>query len=275
MLTLCPTPIGNLDDVTPRQLEALRSADIVACEDSRTTGKLFELLGIVRDGGRPKFVAYHDHNESSAAQQLVAAMQRGARVTLVSDAGTPAISDPGFRLVRAAREAGLDVEVLPGAVAGAMAVAGAGLPTDRWMFEGFAPSKANARREALEATRTRGVTAVYYESPHRVAQLLDDIAAVFGPAHEVCVARELTKLHETWSFGAVADVADRYRENVRGELAVVIAPAPARSHDDVDDWIRAMLDAEVKPAQIKAVVAAVTKLKKGDVFDRIEALKNR
>lgn len=277
MLTICPTPIGNLDDVTPRQIEVLSSADLVACEDTRTTGKLFELLGIDRSSGTPRFVSYHEHNEQERTPQLIEALERGDEVVLVSDAGTPTVADPGFRLVRAARMAGVDVTVLPGPVAAVVGLAGAGLPTDRWMFEGFAPSKSNARREVLERARDTGVTTVFYESPRRVVDFLEDLEAVYGRDHEVCVARELTKRFEEWLVGGCATVREALaeRESVKGELVVVVGPAQPLRRDDVDEWIEAMLEERVKPAKIKAVVARTTALSKSEVFDRMERLKGR
>lgn len=273
MLTLCPTPIGNLADVTPRQLEALRTADIVACEDSRTTGKLFELLGLSRADGKPRFIAYHEHNEVGRVAEILDALRDGQRVVLVSDAGTPAISDPGYRLVHAAREAGLPVQVLPGPVAGAMAVAGSGLPTDRWVFEGFAPAKQGTRIAALERARGSQATAVFYESPNRLAALLGDIAQVFGEDHPVCVARELTKLHEEWNYGPAGVVRDRYADGARGEVVVVVGPADVAPRDDVDSWIASMVAEGVAPKAIKAIVASAAGISKSDVFTRMERLK--
>lgn len=280
MLVLCPTPIGNLSDVTPRQISALREADIIACEDSRTTGKLLELLGIARVDGKPRFVSYHDHNATERASDLVQRMLSGEHVVLVTDAGTPAISDPGYRLVAAAREAGLNVSVLPGAVAGVLAVAGSGLPTDRWAFEGFLPAKGAARVERLEALRSMAVTGVLYESPHRIETLIGEVARVYGEDHPVCVARELTKLHEEWLAGSAGDIAAELerRERQRGEFCVVVGPGPSQDEvesSDVDPWIAEMITAGVKPAVIKRVVSNVSGLSKSEVFDRMERIKSR
>lgn len=273
MLTLCPTPIGNLDDVTPRQLAALSNADIVACEDSRTTGKLFERLGIDRSDGTPRFVAYHEHNEERATPQLVDALLAGQHVVLVSDAGTPAISDPGYRLVRAAREANLDVEVLPGPVAAVIALAGSGLPTNRWLFEGFAPSKAGQRAKTLEAARASGATTIFYESPRRVGDFLAGVADVFGETHPVCVARELTKLHEEWRTGNARALSEELAEGTRGEVVVVVGPAEQLVHDDVDEWLSALVEAQIAPRDIKSIVARVSGLPKKEIFDRLERVK--
>lgn len=274
-LTLCPTPIGNLADATERQREALRAADVIACEDTRTTGKLLELLGIPRQDGRPRLVSYHEHNEAERAVELVDQMRKGARVVLVSDAGTPGISDPGYRLVHAAREAGLAITVLPGPNAAVTALAGSGLPSDRFVFEGFAPSKDSARRAAVERAFAAGITAVFYESPNRTVALLEAVGEVYGSV-EVCVARELTKLHEEWLHGAVDQVLAelRSRESIKGEVVVVVGPGRTGApEDDVDKWIEAMWAEDVKPQTIKSVVAAATGLKKSEVWQRLERLK--
>lgn len=276
MLTVCPTPIGNLDDVTKRQREALRTADVIACEDSRTTGKLLELLGIDRADGRPRLKSFHEHNEERRVDELVQALLAGEAVVVVSDAGTPGISDPGFRLVRAARAAGVEVTVLPGPVAAVVALAGSGLPTDRWTFAGFLPSKSKAREEALERLRDGAATAVLYESPHRVVALVEAVASVYGDV-EVCVARELTKLHEEWLVGSADEVRARLqsRDRLRGEFVVVIAPGEVLGAlDDVDDWVAAMIDAGIRPSTIKAVASAATGLSKSNIWDRMERLKS-
>lgn len=271
---LVPTPIGNLDDATPRHREALASADVVACEDTRTTGRLFDLLGIARQGGRPKFVSYHDRNESARAQELVELAKGGATVAVVSDAGMPGIADPGYRVVRAAREAGIEVTVLPGANAAITALAGSGLPTDRFVFEGFAPAKSAARQRALARSRALGATAVYYETPHRIVELLEDVLSVYGSV-EVCIARELTKLHEEWLVGDVGELRSQLasRERVRGELVVVIAPAAVDDEVDADRWIEALWENGVSPQTIKGVVSSATTMKKSEVWERLERLK--
>ncbi len=276
MLIVCPTPIGNLDDVTDRQREALKSVDVIACEDTRTTGKLLKLLGVSRDDGRPRLLSYHEHNEAQRIEELVGAMQAGDDVALVSDAGTPGISDPGFRLVRAAREAEIDVTVLPGPVAAVLALVGSGLPTDRWTFAGFLPSKTKARLEALETLRDGRATAVLYESPRRVVALLEAVRDIYGEV-DVCVARELTKMHEEWLVGPVSRVCSdlEARDAVRGEIVVVIAPGEDRgAQDDVDEWIAAMIDGGLRPSEIKTIASNATGLSKSEIWDRMERLKS-
>ncbi len=274
-ITLAATPIGNLGDAAPRVIEVLASADVIACEDTRVAGKLFELLGIERAAGA-RFVSYHDQNERERVDELLREASAGKSVVVVSDAGMPAIADPGYRIVAAARERGVDVTVVPGPCAAVVALAGAGLPTDRFAFHGFLPSKRVGRREALEELRTGGMTAVLYESPHRVQALLEDVVEVLGDV-EVCVARELTKLHEEWLRGTATQVRDELaaRARLRGEFVVVIEPGTTElQEDDVDRWISALWAEDVAPAQIKAIVARATGMKKSEVWERLERLKD-
>ena len=207
-LIICPTPIGNLEDVTLRVLAALREADIVACEDTRRSRVLLDRYGV---GGR--LVSYHEHNERQRAGELVAKMRDGAVVALVSDAGTPLVSDPGFVLVQACVAAGLAVEVLPGPSAALAALVASALPADRWRFTGFLPRKrrANCRRSSAHPE-----TLVAFESPRRVAASLEVLAAL-DPERPVAVARELTKIHEEVVRGTAAELAARYREHPHGE----------------------------------------------------------
>ncbi|MCA9543156.1 MAG: 16S rRNA (cytidine(1402)-2'-O)-methyltransferase, partial [Myxococcales bacterium] len=182
-------PIGNLEDITLRALRVLRAVPVIACEDTRRTGKLLSLL----DVPRPALVSLHDHNEAQRVEPLLARLEAGESVALVSDAGTPAISDPGFRLVRAATEAGLPVVPIPGPSAVITALCAAGLPTDQFRFVGFVPSKAEGRRKALEALSEARETLVFYESPHRVQAFLEAAREVLGGDRPAVVARELTK----------------------------------------------------------------------------------
>ena len=261
--------------MTPRQREALSGADIVACEDSRVTGKLFERLGISRPDGKPRFISYHDHNEQARAAELIKLIDAGEHVVLVSDAGTPGLADPGYRVVKAARDAGLRVDVLPGAFAAALAVAGSGLPTDRWVFEGFAPSKASARRDRLQSVRAACATACFYESPRRVDDFLVEVENVFGSSHPVCVARELTKTHEQWLTGTVSEVRGALTET-RGEFAIVIGPTVAEAADpDLDRWIQALRDQGLAPGSIKSAISAATGLPKREIYAHMERTKAR
>ena len=218
-LVVCPTPIGNMDDITERAKVALSEADIVACEDTRRTGLLFERLGL----RRPRLVSNHEGNEAERARQLVGAIERGAKVALISDAGTPAISDPGYRLINACIERSIDVEVLPGPSAVMTAVVASGLPTDRWRFEGFLPRRAGA----LERVLGGGQTVVAFESPRRLPESLAALAAL-APDRPAAVCRELTKMHEEVVRGTLDELARRFRDEVKGEIVVVIGPA-ARS----------------------------------------------
>ena len=221
MLVLVPTPVGNLDDITLRALSALKGADVVACEDTRTTGTLFQHFGI----DTPR-LSFHIHNEHGRVGQLVERMQAGETVALVSDAGTPGISDPGFLLVRAAAEAGLRVEVLPGPTAFVPALVASGLPTDRFVFEGFLPHK-KGRQTRLAALAAETRTVVLYESPHRLVKLLGQLAEHCGPDRPAAVAREISKLHEETRRGTLAELAAHYgaQAKVRGEIVVVLGGA--------------------------------------------------
>ncbi len=223
-LYVLATPIGNLGDLAPRALETLRSANLVAAEDTRHTGRLLAHFAVTAT-----LVSLHEHSDAGRVRDLVQNMRQGAQVALVSDAGTPASSDPGGALVRAALEAGGAVLAVPGPCAAIAALSIAGLPTDRFCFEGFAPQRAAARRARLEALKEEPRTLVFYEAPHRVAQMLEDCAQVFGASRPAAVAREITKLHESLYRGPLAELARRAgaeRDFARGELVVVIAGAP-------------------------------------------------
>jgi 16S rRNA (cytidine1402-2'-O)-methyltransferase len=250
-LIVCPTPIGNLEDITLRVLAALREADVVACEDTRRTRVLLDRYGV-----KARLVSYHEHNERERAAELVKRMRAGEVVALVSDAGMPLVSDPGFVLVRACVAAGLAVEVLPGPSAAVSALVASALPADRWRFAGFLPRK---RSELLEAFSSPE-TLVAFESPRRVAASLAVLASV-DPDRQVAVCRELTKLHEEVVRGTASEVAARYAsEPPRGEVALVVGPAPAAAHD-IDpavDALRRLVDAGAKPRPAAAVVAQLT-----------------
>ena len=221
MLTLVPTPIGNLEDLTMRALRTLREADVIACEDTRTTGVLCAHYGIET----PR-TSFHIHNEHRKADDLVARMQAGERVALVSDAGTPGISDPGFLLVRAAVEAGVTVEALPGSTAFVPALVASGLPCDRFVYEGFLPHK-KGRQTRLRALADEPRTMVLYESPHRLVKLLGQLAEVLGGDRPAAVCREISKLHEETARGTLAELEAEFasRPKVKGEIAVVVGGA--------------------------------------------------
>lgn len=219
-LYVVATPIGNLGDLSPRAQEVLRSVAAVCAEDTRHTRPLLAHFGIDKP-----LVALHDHNEDGIAGRIVARLLGGESLALVSDAGTPLVSDPGFRLVRAARAAGVKVSPVPGACAAIAALSVAGLPSDRFLFEGFLPAKAGARRERLQRLASETATLVFYESSHRIAESLADMAVVFGGERPAVIARELTKLFETVLDGSLQDLLARVQadDNQRkGEFVVMV-----------------------------------------------------
>jgi 16S rRNA (cytidine1402-2'-O)-methyltransferase len=221
-LYVVATPIGNLADMTARARAILSAVDLIACEDTRTTGALLARLSIPRR----QLVAYHEHNETGAAEHLAGQIASGKSVAVVSDAGTPALSDPGFRIVRACRRRGLPVVPVPGACALAAVVSAAGLPSNGFLFAGFLPAKTSARTAFLEKYRDFEYTIALYESCHRIDKFVDEIAATLGPARVICVAKEVTKLHETFLTGPVSDVQARLaRISLKGEFTLLIAPA--------------------------------------------------
>ncbi len=224
-LYLVATPIGNLEDVTLRALRVLREVDRIACEDTRQTVKLLNHYGI-----RTPTVSYHAHNEVGRAISLVEELRSGGRIAVVSDAGTPGIADPGAEIVRAAVEAGVRVYPVPGASAAVSALIASGMGTERFRFWGFLPAKAGERRTALEELRRGEGTEVFYEAPHRILETLGDVEAVFGAGERVVVARELTKVHEEFLRGTVAEVRAELagREMVRGEMVLLLEPAALR-----------------------------------------------
>jgi 16S rRNA (cytidine1402-2'-O)-methyltransferase len=227
-LWIVATPIGNLDDLSARAQTILRQVDLVAAEDTRHSAALLQHYRIAT-----RRVALHEHNEREVSADLVRQMREGTQIALVSDAGTPLISDPGFRLVRAAREAGIAVSPVPGACAAIAALSVAGLPSDRFVFEGFLPAKPTARRAHLQALATETRTLIFYESSHRIVETLDDMAAVFGSDRRAVVARELTKLFETVLDDSLAGLAARVKADAnqqRGEFVILVAGAG----DDAD-----------------------------------------
>jgi 16S rRNA (cytidine1402-2'-O)-methyltransferase len=271
-LVVCPTPIGNLEDVTLRVLSALREADVVACEDTRRTRVLLDRYGV-----KARLVSYHEHNEQSRAGELVRKMREGQVVALVSDAGMPLVSDPGYVLVRACVAAGLPVEVLPGPSAAITALVASGLPADEWHFHGFLPRKKGELREVLagDVTSVAGhvSTLVAFESPRRLPATLA-VLAELDPDREVAVCRELTKAHEEIVRGTAADLAARYEGNPpKGEVVLVLAPpAAARAgrgggrgsaRDSAPDpaaldALRKLVDAGAHPRKAASVVASLT-----------------
>lgn len=265
-LLVCATPIGNLQDVTLRVLEALRSADVVACEDTRHTRLLLERHGI-----STRTVSLHEHNERARAGEMVARIQAGATVALVSDAGTPLLSDPGYALVRACVGAGIEVQALPGPSAVLAALVVSGLPSERWRYVGFLP-RARGQLSALLARATD--TLVAFESPGRLAGTLE-LLAEQDAARPVAVCRELTKLHEEVRRGSAAELAAHYRETpARGEVVLVVGAAAAErgSLRDALAAVRELIDAGAKPRPAAAAVAKLTGLRANELYREITTL---
>jgi 16S rRNA (cytidine1402-2'-O)-methyltransferase len=221
-LYLVATPIGNLEDITLRALRVLKEADIIACEDTRQTQKLLNHYAITT-----RTISYHEHNEMTRAPELVKEMQEGASVALVTDAGMPGISDPGFRLISLAIRHHLPVVPIPGASAFLAALVASGLPTDSFRFSGFLPAKRGERRAALEAIKTSPRTLVFYEAPHRIVEALSDLVEILGKDRHVVIAREVTKLHEEFLRGRAAEILQTLtsRDGVKGEITLLIGKA--------------------------------------------------
>lgn len=257
MLFVVATPIGNLRDISARAVEVLRAASIIAAEDTRHSSALFAHIGVAP----ARLVSLHDHNEQARIPELIAAMGAGQRVALVSDAGTPLVSDPGYRLVLAAHEAGVRVSPVPGACAAIAALSAAGLPSDRFAFEGFLPASRAARRERLALLAGSTATQVFYEAPHRVAESLADMMDVFGADRRAVIAREITKTFETIrrdTLAALCDFVHADSQQQRGEIVLLVEGAPARERAggsvERDALLRAL--ASELPATSAARVAA-------------------
>jgi 16S rRNA (cytidine1402-2'-O)-methyltransferase len=228
-LYLVATPIGNLEDITLRALRVLRNVDRIACEDTRQTQKLLNHFEI-----STPTVSYHMHNEGSRTEELTAELKLGARIAVVSDAGTPGIADPGGQIAAAAIAAGVDVFPVPGANAAISGLIASGLPTERFTFHGFLPAKAGQRKTALEELVRGEVTHVFYEAPHRILDTLEDVETVFGVSQRVVIARELTKLHEEFLRGPAGEVRSTLaaRASVRGEIVLMLAPSRTESSSE-------------------------------------------
>jgi 16S rRNA (cytidine1402-2'-O)-methyltransferase len=258
-LVLAATPIGNVGDASARLREALATADVVAAEDTRRLSRLAAALGVTVAG---RIVSFYDAVEAARTPALLADLSDGRTVLLVSDAGTPLVSDPGHRLVAAAVEAGVDVTVLPGPSAVLAAIAVAGLPADRWCFEGFLPRRAGERRRRLAELGTEPRTLVFFEAPHRLAAMLADVAGAFGADRPAAVCRELTKTYEEVRRGALGELAQWATGEVRGEIVVVVAGASASNPA-----------AEIDDATLAAAVAVLVAggLSRRDAVDQVAA----
>ena len=269
-LHVVSTPIGNLGDITVRALESLAGCDLVACEDTRVTRVLMERYGLTT-----RLIAYHEHNAAKIGPRLLEALEAGKAVAIVSDAGTPLLSDPGYRLVGAAVEAGHKVIPIPGASAMLSALVGAGLASDTVLFAGFLPPKHAARLRRLEELKGVSATTIFYESPRRLDATLADMIEAHGGDHQVCVARELTKRFETFERGTLSRVASFFEENpAKGEIVIVLAPAApqASSQEDVEEMLReALRDMPVSAAA--AQVAKRTGHPRKDLYKQALALR--
>jgi len=267
VLYVVATPIGNLGDISARAREILAAASVVAAEDTRHSGHLLRELGVERP-----LVSLHEHNERARTTELVARLQAGESIALVSDAGTPLVSDPGFLLVRAALDAGIAVAPVPGACAAIAAISASGLPAERFCFEGFLPARAIARRRRLAELAQETRTLVIYEAPHRIADCLADLAAACGGLRRACVAREMTKRFESFYRGSLADLAARAANDEdmrRGECVVIVAGAleAAPEAARLDQALGVLL--EFLPASAAAAAAAkLTGVRRNDAYAR-------
>lgn len=267
-LYVVATPIGNLEDMTPRAVRVLSEADLIAAEDTRHSGRLLRHFGI---GARAE--AIHEHNERSQVPRLVEILKGGKSIAFITDAGTPLVSDPGFHLVRAARQAGIRVVPVPGACAAIAALSAAGLPSDRFVFEGFPPAKSAARRAVFEKLREESRTLIFYESPHRILESLKDMSEVFGPGREAVLARELTKQFETLRAGGLGELLDwvgRDADQQLGEFVILIHGLPRVEREVIDEAVRRVLEIlleELPVSQAAALAAKITGIKKNKLYE--------
>ena len=266
-LYVVATPIGNLGDLTPRAREVLASVALIAAEDTRHTRQLLQTCGI-----GTALTSLHEHNEGQKSAELVARLARGDSIALVSDAGTPLVSDPGFDLVAAARREGIAVVAIPGACAAIAALSVAGLPTNRFVFEGFLPAKAAARGECLRLLAGEERTLIFYEAPHRLAEVLRDMATTLGAQRRASISRELTKRFETTYSGTLAELsaaAERDSDMARGEIVIVVSGAPTVGSAlelNADSLLRALLQ-ELPPSQAAKIAAHLTGGKRNELYE--------
>jgi probable S-adenosylmethionine-dependent methyltransferase, YraL family len=267
-LYVVATPIGNLGDLTPRAREVLASVALIAAEDTRHTRQLLQTCGI-----GTALTSLHEHNEGPKSGELVARLAQGDSIALVSDAGTPLVSDPGFDLVAAARQQGIAVVAIPGACAAIAALSVAGLPTHRFVFEGFLPAKAAARSARLQQLAREERTLIFYEAPHRLGEVLRAMTEIFGAQRRASISRELTKRFETTYSGTLAELsaaAERDSDMARGELVIVVSGAPAAGGAalelDADALLRALLQ-ELSPSQAAKIAAHLTGGKRGELYE--------
>lgn len=270
VLYIVATPIGNLGDLSPRAREVLAGADLIAAEDTRHTGRLLAHFNI-----KAPMISVHDHNERQRAELIVRRLREGERLVLVSDAGTPLISDPGFHLVRAVREAGFRVSPVPGCCAFIAALSASGLPSDRFLFEGFLPSKSGARTQRLEMLKGETPTLVFYESTHRILDSLEAMAEVFGSGRYAVVARELTKTFETIHGAPLEELLEWMRgdpNQQKGEFVVLVHGAEVKRESEIDaETLRVLhlLNEELPPKRAAALAEKITGVKKNKLYQAL------
>ena len=268
-LYVVATPIGNLGDFSPRAVEVLRRVDLIAVEDTRHSGRLLQHFAI-----KTPMQALHEHNERKLAASLLQNIEEGRTLALISDAGTPLLSDPGYHLVRLAREKGIRVIPLPGACAAVTALSAAGLPTDHFRFDGFLSAKSGARRQQLEALKQETLTLVFYESPHRIEETLSDMQAILGSQRQAVLARELTKTFETIRSGTLAELSQWVAEDAnqrKGEIVLLVQGAPAADPDDLDpeaERVLKILLQELPLKQATTLAAEITGVRKKKLYAR-------
>lgn len=267
ILYIVATPIGNLNDMTARAIDTLKSVDVIACEDTRTSGKLLSFFNI-----STPTTAYHEHNADTQTARLIERLQGGQSVALISDAGTPLISDPGYRLVKACHDESITVVPIVGACAVIGALSVAGLPSDKFSFVGFLPAKQHGRIESLKVYQDRTETLIFYEAPHRITDCLSDMADVFGGEREATLCREISKTFETIKKLPLADLLEFVKNDPnqqRGEIVLVVAGNTQKEQKaDYDEWLLAIAK-ELPPKKVSAIVADVLGIKKSMVYDRL------
>jgi 16S rRNA (cytidine1402-2'-O)-methyltransferase len=275
-LYVVATPIGNLEDITYRAVRILKEADLIACEDTRHTAKLLHHYGI----DKPT-ISYHDHNEATRAEELIAKLEQGLNIAQVSDAGMPGISDPGYRVINLAIERGMQVVPIPGASALISALAASGLPTDNFQFLGFLPAKSGQRRTLLETLRTSEQTTSVYEAPHRITETMKDIVEILGAERPIVLARELTKMHEEFIRGSAEQVLARVQEReLKGEITLLIGKNNVHELQEVAKNIAQRLEEIMREHKLdeKAALKILAKergLSKSEAYRELQRVRSR
>ena len=267
-LFIIATPIGNLEDLTPRARQTLAEVDLIAAEDTRHTGRLLSHIGV-----KSRLMAFHDHNEEKSVAYIMRLLQDGQSVALVSDAGTPLVSDPGYRLVCAARDNDIVVSPIPGANAAIAALSVAGLATDRFSFEGFGPAKKSARREWLRALASETRTMIFYESVHRIADCLADMVEIFGASRAAFIGRELTKMHEQCVQSSLRSLQEMLADGTivsKGEFVIAVAGTDEKPASSLDvDWLLLQLAEDLPAKKVAKIAARISGKKKNQLYDRL------